>query len=104
MELLPKKIEKELPELYATEHIKTEEKILQVRYLSIYTNWEWYLVEYKQEEQLAFGYVKGHENEWGYFSLKEFQEINDESLKIVRDENFTPTKFKDIKELQNGGN
>jgi len=96
MELLPKKIEETLPKLYETENIKIENKILHIRYISIFSNWEWYLTEYDKEQKLAFGYVKGFENEWGYFSLQEFEEINNENLKIIRDEHFTPITFKEL--------
>lgn len=97
MKLMIKQIQDTLPKLYETEDIKTDNKILQVRYLSIYSNWEWYLVEYDDISKVAFGYVMGNENEWGYFSLEEFQQINDEDLKIVRDENFKPIKFEELK-------
>ncbi|MEA3352415.1 MAG: hypothetical protein U9Q33_01165 [Campylobacterota bacterium] len=90
MELLPKELEDTLPKLYDTEDILTDKKILHIRFIAIFSNWEWYLCEYDNNTKRAFGYVKGHEAEWGYFSLTEFQEINDENLKIIRDENFKP--------------
>jgi len=96
MELLPKKIEEKLPLLYATEETKIEEKILQIRYHSIYTNWEWYVVEYNKDTKIAFGYVIGQEKEWGYFSIEEFQEINKEYLQIIRDEEFVAIKYKEL--------
>jgi len=92
-ELMTKELEEVLPKLYATENIKLEEKILQVRYRSINSNWEWYLVEYDKDKKLAFGYIKGFENEWGYFSLKELEEINDECLSIIRDKTFQKIEF-----------
>lgn len=97
MELLPKELEDTLPKLYETEKIPTKEKILYVRYISIFSNWEWYLCEYDSNKKLAFGYVQGHEKEWGYFSLIEFQDINNNNLMIIRDESFTPIKFKELK-------
>ncbi len=97
MELLPQELEVTLPALYETENIPTHKKILHIRYIAIFSNWEWYLCEYDKDTKTAFGYVKGFENEWGYFSLQEFQEINDENLKIIRDENFTPIQFKELK-------
>lgn len=98
MELLPKKLEDTLPPLYATEEIKPENKILHIRYIAIFSNWEWYLCEYDKETKTAFGFVRGHEDEWGYFSLQEMQEINDENLKIIRDENFQAITFKELKD------
>ena len=96
MELMNNEIQKDLPKLYDTENIKTEEKILKVKYISIYSDWEWYLIEYNKDTKIAFGYVIGHESEWGYFSIKEFQEINDENLSIIRDESFQEIKFKEL--------
>lgn len=92
-----KEIEDTLPKLYATENVKEDEKILQVRYISIFSNWEWFVCEYDKESKVAFGYVIGLEKEWGYFSIEEFQEINDENLQIIRDESFEAIKFKDLK-------
>ena len=97
MELMTKELEKVLPKLYATENIKLEEKILQVRYISINSNWEWYLVEYDKDKKLAFGYVIGQDREFGYFSLEEFQEVNEERIEIVRDTEFKAIKFKELK-------
>ncbi len=98
MKLLPKEIEQTLPKLYQTENIPTNEKILYIRYISIFSNWEWYVTEYDRDTKTFFGYVKGHEDEWGYFSLQEFEDINKENLQIIREESFKPITFK---ELQN---
>ena len=97
-ELMTKELEEVLPKLYATENIKLEEKILQVRYRSTNSNWEWYLIEYDKDKKLAFGYVIGVEDrEFGYFSLEEFQEVNEEKIEIVRDTEFKVIKFKELK-------
>jgi len=97
-ELMTKELEEVLPKLYATENIKLEEKILQVRNRSINSNWEWYLIEYDKDKKLAFGYVIGVEDrEFGYFSLEEFQEVNEEKIEIVRDTEFKVIKFKELK-------
>ena len=96
-ELMTKELKEVLPKLYATENIKLEEKVLQVKYRSINSNWEWYLIEYDKEKKLAFGYVIGQEKEFGYFSLDEFKEVNEERIEIVRDTEFQAIKFKDLK-------
>jgi len=96
--LMTKELEEVLPKLYATENIKLEEKILQVRYRSTNSNWEWYLIEYDKDKKLAFGYVISEEDrELGYFSLEEFQEVNEERREIVRDTEFKAIKFKELK-------
>ena len=96
MELLPKEIEIKLPKMYETEKIECSKKILHVRYISIFSDWEWYLCEYDRTSKTAFGFVKGMEDEWGYFSIKEIEEINAENLRIIRDESFTPRQFGEL--------
>ena len=80
-----------IPMLYATEDI--EEKMLLIKYLEPNTLWEWYLIEYDPQQKLAYGYVVGLEREFGYFSLEEMEAIPT----IIRDEEFKPIKFKDLK-------
>jgi len=102
MTLLPKEIEKTLPPLYATEKIATGEKIIKIKFFTPDSSWSWYIVEWDKEEKIFFGYVNGHYGEWGYFSLKELEEVRGPlGLKIERDLHFEPTKFKDIQELKN---
>ena len=96
MELMTKELEQTLPKLYETEDIKTNNKILRVKYIAVNSSWEWYLVEYNKDTKIAFGYVIGHEKEWGYFSLKEFQELNKDGLSIIRDKTFQPIEFMEL--------
>ena len=101
MKLITKELEKTLPKLYATEDIKTENKIVQIKYFTPDSNWSWYVTEYNKEDKLFFGYVKGLDNEWGYFSLEELEKTTGPlGLNIERDISFKPTMFKDIEELQ----
>ena len=72
-----------------------------VKYIAVNSSWQWYLVEYNPDTKIAFGYVIGHEKEWGYFSLEEFQQLNNETLSIVRDESFQQKKFKELKNERN---
>lgn len=99
MELITDELIKGLPKLYSTENIKVEDKVLKLRYVALGSTWEWYLVEYNPETKIAFGYVKGLEDEWGYFSLKNFEDINNDKnskIQIVRSKKFKPVKFKDL--------
>lgn len=89
-----------VPKLYQSENINIKDKMLQIRYYATNSSWQWYLVEYDEDTKTAFGYVVGYEKEWGYFSLKEFQEINDDEtsmIKIKRDTSFIPIRFSDLK-------
>ena len=79
-----------------TEDVPTDEKILQVKFFHPMSNWTWYGVEFDPDNQVFFGFVQGFENEWGYFSLNELEEVNVKGLGIERDRYFEPTKFKDM--------
>ncbi|MFA6138744.1 MAG: hypothetical protein WC667_11735 [Sulfurimonas sp.] len=81
------------PKLYETENIKTGNKTLQMKFMEVKSGWEWYLTEFDAEEKIAFGFVKGFEKEWGYFSLTEMEDIPT----IIRDETFIKIQFKDLK-------
>ena len=100
MELINKELIEilNIPQLYGTEDIAVEEKIVYLRYIEPNTGWFWYLIEVDclSENKIAFGYVIGGYNgyqEWGYFSLVEMEEI----YTIVRDESFKPIKFRELK-------
>ena len=101
MTLLPKEIKEKLPPLYTTEKIATKDKIVKIKFFTPDSSWSWYVVEYDKEEKIFFGFVKGHYEEWGYFSLKELEEVRGPlGLKIERDVYFKEQAFKDIKELK----
>jgi hypothetical protein len=55
----------------------------------------WLATEYNQEEQLFFGYVSifgDHCDEWGYFSLKELEDLKlPYGLSVERDLHFKET-------------
>lgn len=94
MKLLTKAIEKQLPKLYATEKVPVHKKVCIVKYF--YGDWTWYAVEYSPEEELFFGLVvNSMGKELGYFSLKEFEDINRSAgyCKIERDLYFDQCKL-----------
>jgi len=97
MKLLTKAIEKKLPALYATENVKPDDKICQVKFFDPCGGWTWLAVEYDPVEKLFFGWVDGFEAEWGYFSLDELASVrNRMGLGIERDLYFTPKPMKEI--------
>jgi hypothetical protein len=56
----------------------------------------WYVSEYTEDENMAYGYVTGFEvNEWGYFSLDELQTLRCAplGLPIERDLYFNEVTF-----------
>ena len=98
MKLLTQELRKKLPKLYETENVPLEEKVAVVKFFTPWTNWTWYATEFDGKDTF-FGWVHGHEREWGNFSLKELESIRGQwGLTIERDLYFNPTKIKDIKE------
>lgn len=58
--------------------------------------WTWFVTEGEatdNDDFLFFGYVIGFEAEWGYFSLKELEEVNVKGIVIERDCYFETDKF-----------
>jgi hypothetical protein len=93
MKLMTKELEKTLPKLYSQENDK--DPIAYVKYFDAMGSWNWYGFEYDPKEKLFFGYVRGFENELGYFSLDELESIGS---RIERDLYFNPTPLSKIKE------
>jgi len=86
MELLPKELEKLFPPLYATEGKDPKDIKIIAKFFAPWTDWTWYAIEYDPQKKIFFGYVRGIENELGYFSLEELQSIKGPfGLKVERD-------------------
>ena len=97
MKLMTKEIEKKLPKLYETENIPVEDKVAVVKYFNPCGAGTWYGIEYDPEEKLFFGYAEITDGEFGYFSLKELENINlPFGMHIERDLYFEPTKLSKI--------
>jgi hypothetical protein len=95
MNLLPAYIRKQLPKLYATEHVKPADKISVVRLFTPDSNWLWHIVEFDGEDTL-FGFVIGLEAEWGYISLSELQSVRGPmGLRIERDRYWRPKPMRE---------
>lgn len=90
--LMTEELAEGLPPLYATEG--EGDPVALVHYFSRASGWDWWLTEYDPENGEAFGLVRGFETEWGYFSLREMEELNhSRGLNVVeRDEHFEPTR------------
>lgn len=95
MELLTNKLRNELPALYSQEN--NPAPVAAVRFIDTLGNWSWYAVEFDGENTF-FGLVLGFEREFGYFSLSEFEEVNQSAgfARIQRDRDFQPTPVHDI--------
>src|ERR1700691_5895159 len=77
----------EIPALYATEATACDDKLIHAHYFS--SNSDWYIAEYDAETSEAFGYVRfAHMPdcaEWGYFYLREMEEILTTQYIVERD-------------------
>ncbi len=98
LELLPDELRQEIPALYAQEKIGMKEKIVYAKFFFPAGRWTWFVTEGKQHngDYIFFGYVVGFEEEWGYFTLNELQNINVKGLIVERDLYFKPGKFCDV--------
>ena len=91
---------KSIPNLYETEN--QEEKICYVKLFLPNSNWTWYIIEInKQDNNTCFGFVDGLEQELGYFTIKELENLRGQfGLKVELDSSFTPTQLSKIRALQ----
>jgi len=97
MDLLPEEVRSRLPPLYAQEH--SADPIVHVKFFTPDANWTWYATEGSAEEDdfIFFGYVIGHESEWGYFSLSELKSARGPmNLPIERDLYFHPAPINEV--------
>lgn len=63
------------------------------------SGWTWFVMEgeAQAEDFLFYGYVIGFESEWGYFTLRELEEVEVSGFRIERDILFEPTPFSRIR-------
>ena len=81
------------------DYLELWEKQVITKFFCPYSYWTWYAVEFNGNDTF-FGYVMGHENEWGYWSYQEIQEttVTLGGYKvpgIERDCSFTPIPVRD---------
>jgi hypothetical protein len=93
MELLPIETREQLPKLYAQEG--TEDPFVYVKFFFPAGNWTWFVTEGEPrgDDFLFFGYVIALDKEWGYFTLKQLEEIEIAGLTVERDLYFKPGSF-----------
>ena len=97
MELLTEELRKLLPPLYSQEGVK--DPMVYARFFSPISHWNWYVTEGSPENCsfVFFGYVIGHEREWGYFLLSELEDTCGPCPSFVeRDDSFQPTRFSEV--------
>ena len=91
--LLTEELRKALPKLREQEG--STDPIVYVKFFFPASGWTWFVTEGQPEghDFTFFGYVIGFEAEWGYFTLKELEEVNVNGLMIERDCYFEPGKL-----------
>lgn len=95
MELITSEMAKNLPKIGETKGKK--EKTLWIRFYTPWVFQSWEVAEYDPKTRLCFGWVRGFENDWKYFSLDELESIQGPyDLKVVRDTHFRPINFSKI--------
>lgn len=86
-----------IPNLYGTEDVPTNEKVVVLHYFV--GGADWYIVELDPENGLAFGWaeVLSGCGEWGYVSLPELGELLIESMLCVeRDLHWSPRPVSEV--------
>lgn len=87
-----------LPELYSTDGIPAEEKVIHMHFFLGAS--DWYVAECDAETGLCFGFVVLNGDhamaEWGYFHLAELEEVRDGPFEVDRDLWWQPTRFKEL--------
>jgi hypothetical protein len=98
MQLLPDELRQQIPKLYSQEKVTTQEKTVYAKFFFPAADWTWFVTEGEKEDGdfVFFGFVVGFEEEWGYFTLNELQNINIQLLTVERDLHFKPGKFSDV--------
>lgn len=91
--LLPTELKNRLPKLCEQERVA--DPIVYAKFSFPASGWVWFVTEGQAEGDnfTFFGYVIGFEAEWGYFTLRELEEVNVSGLVIERDEDFEPRPF-----------
>lgn len=88
MKLMTQKLRNEFPLLYETSDKDPKDVRIIAKFFCTWSNWTWFATEFDGKDTF-FGYVRGFENELGYFSLAELGSIEGPfGLTIERDLHF----------------
>ena len=85
MKLLTQELRQKFPKLYSQEKKDPKDVKIIAKFFCPWNGWTWYATEFDGKDRF-FGYVRGNDNELGYFSLSELQSIKGQwDLTIERD-------------------
>ena len=93
--LMPNCLMSKVPKLYETDGQNLTDKVVHTAFRIPFCRWTWYMAEYDPETKDAFGFVDGPVPEWGYFNLKELEDLGAQRLTLV---NF-PKPFRELKDI-----
>lgn len=98
MKMMTKEIERIAPRLYETDG-QGDNAIVVAHWFSILNGWDWYMTEYDPNTGVCFGLVNGIEEELGYFSIEEFEQVNESMgfIAIERDMYWHPCKLSEVR-------
>ena len=99
MKLLTEELKKTLPPLYSQENDRNP--VVHAKFFTPDSNWTWWATEGEPDgdDFRFFGYVRGLEDEWGYFLLSELESVlGPLRLPVERDLYFHPGRFNDVVE------
>ena len=93
MELLPIELRQQLPKLHG--QAGNDDHFVYLKYFFPAGNWTWFVTEGAPcgDDFLFYGFVIGLDQEWGYFTLKQLEEINVHGLTVERDLYFRQESF-----------
>lgn len=91
--LLDDALRSSLPKL--RQQSDSADPIVYVKFFFPASGWTWFVTEGEAETEdfLFFGHVIGFESEWGYFTLRELEEVEVSGLRVERDLFFEPMPF-----------
>ncbi len=95
MDLLTPELRAVLPKLYSQDGNRNPTVF--AKFFFPAGHWTWFATEGEPDgdDFRFYGYVIGHENEWGYFMLSELESLKLRGLTVERDLYFKQAPFKE---------
>lgn len=99
-EMMTEELGEKMPGFHETEDASDEETYVTAHWFSVATGWDWFGIEYDEGAREVYGLVSGFEVEFGYFSLDEFEQVNESKgyEVIERDTGWTPITVRELKD------
>lgn len=100
MKLITKALEDRFDEI--GDQSQSDNPIIVAKFFNPCGNFTWYVTDYDKQTNICFGYVTGHFDEWGTFSIEELENLKlPFGLRIERDIYFKEIRFKELIQEQN---